>query len=464
MARAPSDVLRAVVAVAALLVTVVVGWLFDDALVGFAADLLRGLDALPVWFVTLVVAAGQALALVLGVAALVVAVRRRSWFLLGSAAVASVAAVVLVALLRPLADDTEGALTRPDESYTLLAPDEVPSAAALAALAAVVTVTSPWVARRWRRAGWALVLLATVVRFVGAPVSFDTLLAVLAGWAAGAVTVAALGAPSRRPTRDAIARGLAAVGVSLAELEPAAVDARGSTPYFGATVDGTRLFVKTLGDDERSADLLFRLYRRVQPADLGDERPFSTLRRAVEHEALVAMAAGAAGVRTPRLVAFAAAEPNGFTLAYEAVAGRSLDRVDPGELTDEVLREVWRQLSLLRTHGIAHRDLRLANVFLADDGEAWLIDFGFSEMAADDRLLANDVAELLASSATKVGTERALAVGAVVGDDALRSAADRLRPAMLSGATRTALAEAPGTLEQLRERLAALPPSATSSS
>ncbi len=53
--------------------------------------------------------------------------------------------------------------------------------------------------------------------------------------------------------------------------------------------DGTALFVKALGDDERSADVMFRVYRRLQPRDLGDEKAFSTLRRAVEHEALVAL-------------------------------------------------------------------------------------------------------------------------------------------------------------------------------
>ena len=64
---------------------------------------------------------------------------------------------------------------------------------------------------------------------------------------------------------------------------------------------GRALFVKALGDDERSADVLFRLYRRLNPRDLGDEKPFSSLRRAVEHEALVALAARDLGVRTPRL-------------------------------------------------------------------------------------------------------------------------------------------------------------------
>ena len=153
------------------------------------------------------------------------------------------------------------------------------------------------------------------------------------------------------------------------------------------------------------------MYRRVQPRDLGDEKPFSTLRRTVEHEALVSLTARDLGVRTPRLVAFATAAPDGFVLAYEAVGGRSLDRVAIDDLTDAVLDEVWDELVRLREHRVAHRDLRLANVFLADDARVWLIDFGFSELAASDVLMATDVAELLASSATSVGSERSVAAG-----------------------------------------------------
>ena len=105
-------------------------------------------------------------------------------------------------------------------------------------------------------------------------------------------------------------------------------------------------------------------------------------------------------------------------LAYEAIDGRSLDRLEADEMTDDAARPgVGRSSCVLRSHRVAHRDLRLANVFMADDGEAWIIDFGFSELAASDLLLATDLAELTASLATVVGAERALAAGRrAVGD------------------------------------------------
>ena len=142
---------------------------------------------------------------------------------------------------------------------------------------------------------------------------------------------------------------------------------------------------------------------RSLPHHFGDERPFDSLRRSVEHEAFVALNAPALGIRTPAFRAFATAEPNGYVLAYEAIAGRSLDRLQPSEVSDEVLAATWALVGALREHRIAHRDLRLANVFVDDGGDVWLIDFGFSEVAASDLLLATDVAELVASSSACVG-------------------------------------------------------------
>ncbi len=144
-------------------------------------------------------------------------------------------------------------------------------------------------------------------------------------------------------------------------------------------------------------------------------------------------------------------------LAYEAVEGKSLDRVDEADVTDAVLAAVWHQVVMMRERRIAHRDMRLANIFLATDGSVWMIDFGFSELAASDLLLANDVAEFTASSSLKVGPERAVAAAiAALGPAGLATALDRLKPWALSGATRTGLKENPALLDDLRARITAL--------
>ena len=392
-----------------LLLTLLVQWLFGDTLIEFGSQLFRGLDAVPTWIVDVVIVGSRVLAIVFLVGgAIVTLLHHRIRYLLVLVLAGAVAAG-LAYLLDRIAPEPAASVVDLDNTFGGLAGAGFPSGPGLAAIAAIVTASAPWLTRRWRRLGWVLVFALTFDRLVTAPVSFDTVRAVLVGWVVGAAVVVLLGGPSRRPTGRAIADGLARVGVPLARLEVASVDARGSTPYFAVAADGGKLFVKALGDDQRSADILFRIYRYATRRNLGDERPFSSLRRTVEHEAFVALTAAGIGVRTPRLVAMATAEPSAFVLAYEAIEGRSLDRLTVDELTDDVLDAIWEQVELLRAHRIAHRDLRLANVFLADDGVAWAIDFGFSECAASDLLLANDIAELTTSLASMIGAERSVA-------------------------------------------------------
>jgi len=449
---APTDVLRLIVAFALLLVTVVLGALFHDGITEFLADLLRGLDRLPEWFVTTLAVIAELLILVLLGGGFVVALWRREWRYLLTIVLSLVVSVVAFLVAQWIVDDGVRQVTQLDESLLPVDPDELPIGVAI--VTGVVSAAAPWVGRRWRRWAWALVVIITVVWFISSDIAFDVVLALLAGWFGGALAVATLGAPSMRPTMESIEAGLRAVGVDLAELHRADVDARGSSPYFGVTADGTALFVKALGADERSADLMFRWYRRLAPRDLGDEKADASLRRTVEHEALVALAVRDMGVRTPPFVAFAQAEPNGFVLAYEQIAGKSFDRVPEEQMTDAALAGIWEQVALMRRHRVAHRDLRLANVFLGDDGQSWIIDFGFSELAASDLLLNTDVAELLASSTTTVGVERAVTVAeSVVGGAALVAALPRLQLGMLSGATRTAMKERPDLLPALRARV-----------
>jgi glycosyltransferase 2 family protein len=458
LTRSPADVLRLIVALVVLVVFLIVEWLFGDTLVAFGSDLLRGLDAVPTWIVNIIVIGSRMLAAVILIGGFFWTVAHGRWTMLTRVVLAAAIAVVL-AYLRDRVHDSDTGATVVDVTVGVWPFSEsgFPTIAGVAGTAAVLTAAAPWLSRGWRRAGWALVLGLMITRTLTAPVSFDAVAGFIIGWLSGAIVLVALGAPSRRPTKAAVMAGLDAVGLPMSSLEAASVDARGSTPYFGIAADGSSLFVKALGDDERSADLLFRSYRRLQPRDFGDERQFSSLRRTVEHEALVALAARDLGVRTPRLRALASATPNGYVLAYDAIAGRSLDRLEPAEVTDEVLAAIWRLVAVLQAHRIAHRDLRLANIFRDDQGEMWLIDFGFSELAASDLLLATDVAELMASSSLYVGAARAVDHAASTVDAAtLERAAARLHPWALAGATRTAHKARPGLLDELRSRLAAV--------
>jgi len=454
--RSPADVLRLVVATVALVVYLVVEALFGSSIAAFFEQLFHGVHALGQSVPSALIAATRFAATCLVVAGVIMVVRRGRWRLLLTVGVAAVAAALVYALVHGWVHAYHAALVIPSPTAGPLTNRGFPTGEGTAALAATATAASPWLVRWQRRASWAVVDAVALALFVTQPVSGASLLAVLLGWLAGAAALVALGSPLRRATAASVVAGLRQAGVDVVDLHPAAVDARGSTPYFGTDRGGQAVFVKVLGRDERSADLLFRLYRAVLPRRLGDERPFSSLRREVEHEALVALMAGQEGVRTPALLGFATAQPESFVLVYGGIAGRSLDRVAPEELSDAITAQLWSQIRVLRAHRIAHRDLRLANLFLDDDRQVWIIDFGFAELAASDLLLATDLAETVASLSLKIGADRAAQqVVDELGADAAASALTRLDPAYLSGATRTGLKERPELLPRLRSALGA---------
>jgi tRNA A-37 threonylcarbamoyl transferase component Bud32 len=73
------------------------------------------------------------------------------------------------------------------------------------------------------------------------------------------------------------------------------------------------------------------------------------------------------------------------------------------QISDELLRRLWTEVDRLHRARIAHRSLRAANVMIEGGGRPWLTDFSFSELAATQRHMDLDLAELLASLAILTG-------------------------------------------------------------
>jgi uncharacterized protein (TIRG00374 family) len=326
----------------------------------------------------------------------------------------------------------------------------------LAQLTSSFVILSPFVGRRWRQAG--MVILATFMlgRIVLVPGhSSEIFLFVAIGATVGIAVLLAFGRPNRRPPLDAVAEALASSALTPVAIEPYAMGVRGARWYLAPVTDGTRLLVKVLSPDERSVDLLYRTYRYLRLKNVGDERPFSSLRRTVEHEALVALQARDVGVNTPRMRAIAEVGDDSMLIAYEMVDARRLDHMDGHEVSDAFLRELWGHVELLRERRIAHRDLRRANVLVDGDAKPWLAGFAFSEVAASDDQLDGDVAQLLAALALTVGADRSVASAVeTLGSQIVGAALPRLQPNALSDSTRVALGHHPGLLEELQDTVA----------
>jgi uncharacterized protein (TIRG00374 family) len=439
--RSPVDFMRLIVATVAVGLSVLGLGYLQGAAAGLSSDFAEITRTAPGFFTLSIYATFDVVASFIPLAVLIWIVVRRRWRLLGLYFLTSTIVSVVLTLLSGPIEARVPNVPNPPDDLPSWATQLVWTPEGIGGLAAALVVSAPWMSRRWRRTAWVLLLLVIPSEMlVGLDAPSGLLVGLATGWFVGSATVVAFGAPQRNPTAVEVVEGLATSGLVLTELRRAGVDARGSTPYFGVGVDGKAYFVKVLGVDERSADLMFRVYRWLRLSGVGDERPFSSLRRAVEHEAMVSAMAERAGVYTPPIVAPVALKDDSMALVYERVDGRSLDGVETSEINDSVLRGVWEQVAILRQQRIAHRDLRSANVFLTASGRPMLIDFGFGEVAADDLLLDQDVAQLVVSTAVDVGAERAVDTAvAVLGPEAVAAASPRMQSLTLAGATQAAL-------------------------
>ncbi len=447
--RSPADILNLVLALFLVAVSILIVVLFSQTVPDASTDLVATGDAIPgivddllLLFVALI-ALGLPLVIFAWHAARQPLIRTA--MLITAAIVAAVSTMLVFGWLpRDAADASLGKLVAPFYSY-------------VSGIVAGLTVANSVLSHRQRRIAWTALWIGILIRVAivsGLPV--DLTIALGIGWASGSLTRFAFGTPNHSPTGYQIVDSLREVGLEPVRVKAAGVDARGSKPYFVDLENGDRLFVKTLSKDERSADILFRMYRTLFLKNIGDEPAFSSLRRAVEHEALAAMVAASIGVKTPAIRAGRKIgdEDYSMLLAQDAITGESLDRVPDERMTDDVLRAVWQEVRKMHVQHLAHRDLRLANVFLDESGDVWMIDFGFSEVSADRVLLDTDVAELVMSTALKVGAQRAVAAAVeVMGIDAVCRAAVRMQPLALSGATRNALNESGKLYDEVLEKV-----------
>jgi glycosyltransferase 2 family protein len=454
--RSPLDLLRVIVygVVAVLLIALTI-WV-EDSLLGFEQDLLRLFDFLSPAVERVLHGALEWIGLCIAAALLAWTLATRRYRLLLYVAIAyAVAGGLMWAALRLLGREDPVLVVNEIAARAGVSDATSSGETGFAQFAAAFVVLGPFVSARWRQTGAGLLAFLVLIRFlVASTLPGNVLVSIPLGATVGAAILLALGRPDRRPTENAIRLALDHAGLPVTDVRPAVVDARGSTPYFATSEDGQGLFVKVLGEAERAADLMFRLYRFLRLRDAGDDRPFSSLRRTVEHEALVSLVARDVGVRTPRMRGVVRVGLDSMLLAYDRIDGRSLDVIEPAEISDEVMRDVCRQVGVLRRHRIAHRDLRRANVFVTPKGEVWLIDFGFAELAVDDAALDAEVAQVLAALAIVAGPERPVRIAIeVLGRHAVADALPRLQLQALSGATRSALKERKGLLADLQHEV-----------
>lgn len=453
--RHPGDTIRLIIAGSVLAAAVVLAAAASRWLVGPDAAFVTGLGGGPAGVVLTGVV--QVLFVVAAAVTVVAALRHRRYRLLAELVVgATVAAAATAGLLFMVGHGHPDTLTGHLARDSWLAGAAFPHPPVVAGVVAVIVVASPWLSRPWRRTAWLTLLVVLTLRVIaGTVLPMELVVALATGVTVGAAILVLLGVPDRRMGPDEIAETLRQAGLPVSSVQPAEVETKGSRPFTATTRNGERLFVKALGSDQRDADLLYRGFRAVRLRNVGDTRPAASLFQAVEHQALVGVMAERGGVQVPSVDRVVRADDGTALLVMDWLDACSLDRLPADQVSDELLRQLWAEVDKLHRAGIAHRSLRAANVMVDSVGRPRLVDFSFSELAATERQLELDVAELIASLASRVGETRAVsaAVG-VLGAEGVAPAVPLLQPLALSAGTRRDVAAQNGLLSRTRDEAA----------
>ena len=443
-ARRPTDVVLFIVSVVSLAIAIVLAPDSADSW-SATATFLRSLPGLPGWFWEIAYVIVFVWAGILVGAPLVSRGRLR---LARDQLLALILAFVGSLLL---AGDWSTML----DGLTSSGPPPVFPAVRIALVTAILVTTSPHLGMPSRRAGrlfLAIGILASIA--LGAVQPIGVIAGLSLGTAAATLVHLIFGSPGGRPTPDQVAEALADMGFETEHVERADLQPRGVGMMRAVSQGGATLLVKVYGRDAWDGQLLSSIWSFLW---YRDETPTLTLSRLqqVEHEAFVTLLAERA--RVPVLPVVAAGPVANDALLIVEFEGEPLSSSEG--TTDEMLADLWRGVGRMHRAGIAHGTLDADRMVVQggrSDRRLAITDFGRATAVASDGDIHADRAQLLATTALAVGTDRAIAVASrELGGDALTGLLAYLQAAALTPATREGLKSAQMDLDALRKAAAA---------
>ncbi len=345
-------------------------------------------------------------------------------------------------------------LAPPEQASVLDGPLLALCAPALAFMTAAGLTQRP----RWRLALAAVVVTNALTALVaGYADALSVLLSLLIGWTTAHATAYGLGSPNARPTTALLFDALRGAGFTPVGAYRATDRAPHEPHRYLVRQAGEHpdLDVIVLDRELTATGFLRRLGQRLRLRSAPQRRGLLSPTGAMRQEALLAYAAGAAGVRTRRLLATTDLGPDASLAVYEALPGRCLDELADVELNDQLLRGIWRQVDLLHTRRIAHRTLVPGSVLVDEDGSAHLVNLQDGDVAAGDLALRTDLAQLLTTLSLRVGPARAVAAALeILGPDQVGAAVPLLQPLALPRETRSRVKrQEPQLLARIRDEI-----------
>lgn len=365
--------------------------------------------------------------------------------------VAMVGAIVAVVILSFLVNDAwpyvvpEMGLQSPEPRFPVMR---------VAIVTSMLLVASPYLTKPIRQLGWLAIFLtatASIVLGYGSPI--HTIGSLGVGMVVAGTLLAAVGTPRGYPSPDAVAVGLATLGVKVHTLTARPDQHWGLVRFDAEDLTGRSIEVKVQGRDSFDSQLAAKLWRSLTYRELGRTAAYSR-DQAVEHEALIGMFAAKSGVTVPEVAAVGRASPEIALIAYRG-GGQPLDGMKRDLISDDLLVALWSQAAVLHQAGLSHGSLSTRTIRVLEDRPV-LVDFELGTLAPDGSDRAADVVELLFSLALLVGTERSVSAAMEgLGKEPLVEALPYLQVPAVSAFSRRQVEKPKALVAELRKAVVA---------
>lgn len=204
----------------------------------------------------------------------------------------------------------------------------------------------------------------------------------------------------------ALRAGMASqLGLRVTDVQPVSLStSSGSTPLRLSTPDaGGAVFGKLYATTHLWSDRWYKLARTVRYGRLEDERPFNTVRRLVQYEDHMLRVMRDSGVATPAPLGIVEITPEREYLVVTELIDGAVQLTD-ARVTTEVVDGALRAVRRMWDAGIAHRDVKPANVLVRGE-QVWLVDVAFAEVRPTPWRQAVDLANMLLSLALRCDPE-----------------------------------------------------------